>query len=485
MLCESSTEDLDLCVDLVKAGCVKFGTFTLKSGATSPIYFDLRVVVSYPKLLQRVADRMWKQMTDGGVKFKHLCGVPYTALPIATLMSTKHDVPMLMRRKEVKKYGTKKQIEGVYEKGDKVMIVEDLVTSAMSCFETIEPLKDLGLEVTDVVVLLDREQGGEANLSKGGIRLHACFKLSELMGNLLKRGSIEKSLVDEVTAYTASSKVEREALAAAEAKSEPKPDIRTMSYTERAEFCTNEIAAGLLKLMDSKQSNLCVSADLSTCQAVLDLAEAVGKHIVMLKTHVDILSDFTPAFTKDLQKIADKHNFFIFEDRKFADIGNTVKLQYTKGVFEISNWAHITNAHLVPGPGIVSGLSSALEGRKDRALLLLPEMSSKGNVCGADWPAKALEWATEHKDFIIGFIAMRALDFHRPELLSMTPGVSLSSKGDALGQQYKTPESVIGEKFSDLIIVGRGVYQDPDQASAAARYQAAAWNAYKGRSKDA
>lgn len=473
--------DPALCAELLDAGCLKFGTFTLKSGIQSPIYFDLRVIVSYPKLLQKVAERMYQQVTKAGTKYDLLCGVPYTALPIATCISTEHGYPMLMRRKEVKKYGTKKQIEGVFEAGQRVLVVEDLVTSAMSCFETIEPLEDQGLKVSDVVVLLDREQGGEQNLANGGVNLHACFKLSTFLGHLEAAGKITVDKKEEVMKWIAE---QREAAASkkrAAAEAKPKPDIRTMSYSRRAEFCSNPISAKLLQLMDSKASNLCVSADLTTCAGVLELAETVGEHIVLLKTHVDILTDYEPDFPSKLAEIAERKKFYIFEDRKFADIGNTVKNQYAKGIYSIASWAHVTNAHMVPGPGIVAGLKEAAGEGAERGLLLLAEMSSKGNLCKPEFATEALSWAAEHKDFIIGFISMRALDFFRPELLSMTPGVSLKSKGDSLGQQYKTPESVIGEKFSDMIIVGRGVYQDADPAAAAQRYRTAAWNAYKPR----
>ncbi len=164
---------------LTEINVIKFGEFTLRSGAISPIYIDLRSIISYPPLLQRVANALWDIIKNSHPSL--ICGVPYTALPIASCISIAQNLPMLICRKEVKAYGTKKQVEGVFKKGQNCLIIEDVVTTGGSVLKTIEALEQEGLQVRDVVVLVDRQEGGCEILAKKGYRLHAVFTLSELM----------------------------------------------------------------------------------------------------------------------------------------------------------------------------------------------------------------------------------------------------------------------------------------------------------------
>lgn len=239
--------------------------------------------------------------------------------------------------------------------------------------------------------------------------------------------------------------------------------------------------------MEQKKTNLCASVDVRTTEELLKLVDTLGPFICVVKTHIDIVDDFSYEKTIiPLLALKKKHNFLIFEDRKFADIGNTVKLQYSAGVYKISSWADITNAHGVPGPGIVAGLKSAALETTDepRGLLMLAELSSKGLIAKGEYTKQTIDIARTDKEFVVGFIAQHAVppQDEGEDWVVMTPGVGLDDKGDALGQQYRPVSEVIGKEGCDIIIVGRGLFgKGRDPVEQGARYQKAGWESYLAR----
>ncbi|XP_036432826.1 uridine 5'-monophosphate synthase isoform X2 [Colossoma macropomum] len=457
---------------------VKFGLFKLKTGLTSPIYFDLRVIISYPELLKQVSSLLYKCAEDAAAEFDCVCGVPYTALPLATIICSTKDYPMLIRRKEAKDYGTKRLIEGNVRPGDVCLIVEDVVTSGGSVLETAQVLQAEGLKVTDAVVLLDREQGGGARLKAEGITLHPVISISTLLSVLLGAGRIDEATCHSVEKFIQ----ENQTFSAGQQDVSPpvKKKCEELSYGKRAALSgTHPVASRLLRLMEQKSSNLCVSADVTRTEELLEIAETLGPLICVLKTHVDILQDFSPEVGSRLKELAERHNFLIFEDRKFADIGNTVKHQYEGGLYQISSWAHIVNAHTLPGPGVVEGLQ-AVGLPLGRGCLLIGQMSSRGSLITTEYTQAVVKMANDYPDFVFGFISGSKISC-KPEHIHMTPGVQMQSGGDDLGQQYSTPDEVIGSKGSDIIIVGRGIIGSADRLKAAEEYKRAGWEAYLNR----
>jgi uridine monophosphate synthetase len=253
--------------------------------------------------------------------------------------------------------------------------------------------------------------------------------------------------------------------------------IMNLTYTARAKQAA-PAGKRLLELMDAKQTNLALSADVTTADALLTLADTLGPEIAILKTHIDIVRDFTTALSQKLRALADQHQFLLFEDRKFADIGHTVREQYAGGLYQIADWADLVNAHALPGPGLIEGLKQA--SRPTQGLILIAEMSSQGNLMSKDYIAQTSQMATHYPDFVVGFVTQRVVS-PDAQWINFTPGIQLQTGKDGLGQQYNTPEEAILERGADVIIVGRDIIKSENPLKQAQIYRKQGFLAYQKR----
>lgn len=423
---------------LVDIECIKFGNFTLKSGQQSPIYVDLRELVSYPNLLQDLAILFQEKIPNN---IDRVCGVPYAALPMATAISLHGNLPMLIKRKEAKSYGGKKIIEGKFNKGDKIVLIEDVITSGISLEETIVELEAEGLVIEKILVVLNREQGGIEKLLQKGYNAEALFSMSGLIQLLHQENKISTEVHQAVVDFLTAS-----------------PIIDTQKKDTNFHLPVkhpNAKAQQLLDIAHTKKSNIIASVDLTTTQAILDFLNDVGRNICAAKVHIDIVSDFNSEFIIALKALATQHNFMLIEDRKFADIGNTQLLQISKGVHQISSWAHFVTIHVIAGEASLKAIEEWDEENKP-ALIPILEMSSKGALTDAHYIAKCKEFIGKYSSVVGAVCQKTTLD---SKLLKFTPGIHLSASGDNKGQQFNTPQFAIENQHAHFLIIGRGLYE--------------------------
>lgn len=188
-----------LACDLITSGCVRFGEFKLKSGILSPIYMDLRRLVTHPAILRRVAQAYAQKLAS--LQFDRLAGIPYAALPIATAIGLEMGRPLVYPRREAKEYGTRATVEGDFVPGETIVVIDDLTTTGGSKLEAIEKLEEVGLVVHDILVLIDRGQGAAELLARAGYQLHTVVTLPTLLTEWVRTGAISQQQFEQVTAF--------------------------------------------------------------------------------------------------------------------------------------------------------------------------------------------------------------------------------------------------------------------------------------------
>ncbi len=184
----------DLYKMLLKTGCLKFGVFKLKKGKLSPYYIDLKRIPSYPNGMNKVVS-IYEDLVKnevGSDSFDRISGIPVAGMSFASVLSYKLSKPFLYIRESTEIHGREKKVEGILSPGDRVLLVDDVVTSGKSIIEAAGVVRGEGGMVTDALVLVDREEGGVERLERAGVKLHSFVRMSEMA-----QGLVEAELINE------------------------------------------------------------------------------------------------------------------------------------------------------------------------------------------------------------------------------------------------------------------------------------------------
>ena len=189
-----NTKKVELARTLHKIGALKFGVFKLTSGKASPYYVDLRLVPSFPDAFVQICDQYKEAiMRNIGLRnFDRIAGMPLAGIPFGAQIAYNLRKPFLFVRKGARLHGRKRRVEGILISGDRVLLVDDLLTTGITLRKAAEAIRAEGGVVNEAFALLDREEGGKEKLEKIGIKAHTLLKMSEVANTLFEIGAIDK-----------------------------------------------------------------------------------------------------------------------------------------------------------------------------------------------------------------------------------------------------------------------------------------------------
>jgi uridine monophosphate synthetase len=247
--------------------------------------------------------------------------------------------------------------------------------------------------------------------------------------------------------------------------------------------CANPLAHRIMEVATKKKTLVCLAADMTSISELIDLIKDVGPYIAALKTHVDLVEDFSPEKWRTLTELANEHELLLFEDRKFADIGK-ISQQQMAGIHDIRSWADIVTAHRISGKDIIDGIAAGwADVERIGGVLLLAQMSSRGNLLNVNYTSETIATG-KGSPHVLGYIGNGSSAAEVADLRSLvgetqmiwTPGINLDSGAGKMGQRYGNPHDSI-TSGADIIIVGSGIHGTSDRVSAAKSYAEASWNA--------
>jgi orotate phosphoribosyltransferase len=188
------TKKVEIAKILHKIDALKFGVFKLTSGKASPYYIDLRVVPSFPDAFRQICDFYSDYIISriGIENFDRIAGVPLAGIPFASQIAYNLKKPFLYVRKNIRHHGRQRRVEGILISGDRVLLVDDLVTTGLNLKKAAESIRAEGGVVNEAVAFLDREEGGKEKLERSGIKVHTLLKISEMATTLYEIGAIDE-----------------------------------------------------------------------------------------------------------------------------------------------------------------------------------------------------------------------------------------------------------------------------------------------------
>ncbi len=313
-------------IELFKKKCIQFGTFTLKNGSKSNIYIDLKNIISYPFILNLILEELYLKIKL--LEFDKLLGIPYGGIILSSSMCSKYNLPMIMVRKETKKYGLKKSIEGNYNKMDTCLIIEDTMTTGSSALHFINMIKVYTLIVKDIIVICDRRTNLHSNINLGKLTVHSLFTIKDVIDILYKYNHISRTIYNSIDA-----------------------DLSHISYNNYLPDYDNINLKGILDMITTKKNNYCFDIRVNCFNKLVAFIEFYKKDIVVLKIYSDLIELFD---FKQLIHLSKKYNFLIMEGKQFHFSESNFLNEYSH--HKLYEWCHLIELSDLHSPKVFNVL---------------------------------------------------------------------------------------------------------------------------------
>ncbi|VDO07710.1 unnamed protein product [Rodentolepis nana] len=416
---------------LFQIGALNFSGVQLKTGEVTPVYFDIRLTMSDPLLLQEITESMYEMVCDrtSHHKFDLVTGVPAAAVALATSVSIQQNLPMILTRKAVKDHGTKKLIEGVWTPGQEVLIVEDVVTYGDSISETVELLRSMGLVVRHALVVVERQQGATQNLLHNyNVNLHALLTFDDILNILNTDGLVSSERVEVARSFIASAQ-----------------------FSLRLKQLTDTFPPISRNLLGLKSVNKCLSIDVPmSSHKILEIAKKEGGSIDALEITPQLVQYDSENFISELVRLAELHAFLLIANCKLLGDESSARAALDeRSYLSPCKWADIVTVCPLSPPEIFNAFrllrkSSSL--RSHLSVLLIADFGLE---------EKCIEMAAKNPDVVLGFVSLKPLcglattngEYSSPSVIYQVPDVHcpLEKNGHIVNDDHPTTK----DKFND------------------------------------
>ena len=428
--------------------------FVLRSGKTSPYYVDIRKLLSHPSLCNRTVHQLYRTciqpyLETSSTSQTYLCGLPMGAVPYAAMLAAHYSLPQLLVRKTPKTYGTQQMVEGAYSPGANVILVEDVVTTGGSVREVIEVLHRHEIRVVLVVSILyrgDTDQWPEFVQSETPTTTdtdaeHTRTIPYRTLYTMDTSGRLQPPPSTTTATTTPTTTITAPPVSTSATQQQSTPSWLTPSRQQRIQQLRDHIQTS---------SKICVAIDRRTTADIKPFIEALGPHVGCIKLHADMIEDFDASFVEYLCDAKTRFGCLFWEDRKLADIGQTMQHQLCHPLYNIAAWADIVSCHALVGAESLQALSAVAP---SMMLVLIAQMSSAGNTLDTTYTQQAIRVA-QQVESVVGIVCQTEQPDAAP-LLTFVPGIASSSVSqDDCGQRY---HSTAQKTFADVWVIGRAI----------------------------